>query len=278
MAQRTISTLSYPRAVACCRLQRRRSAPRLPREAARRVKLGPCAERCLLGMNPRTRLLLEGPITTPLLKPRGAQYAHDDRAGLDRPRRDLFGMLRTHALGGVALVFPVSMLVQMMPAGARDGGNLVCDFALLAPVARSRPPRSCLVHSRLFGVLFTLAVMGGRRLLYAAPDQLSTSVVVISWLPCERPVISLGFRFARAAYRFRGASSVHRYAHSCGVMCQVCMKRQVRLLSVPTIPSQIVSRFSLGLSVFEPCDVLERRRFRCNSGRRLDCVADGDAR
>ncbi|CAM5604319.1 hypothetical protein RLIN73S_00227 [Rhodanobacter lindaniclasticus] len=33
-----------------------------------------------------------------------------------------------------------------------------------------------------------------------SPGQLSTSVVVISWPPCCRPVIMVGLRLARAAY------------------------------------------------------------------------------
>src|SRR6202035_5298563 len=33
-----------------------------------------------------------------------------------------------------------------------------------------------------------------------SPGQLSTSVVVMSWPPCSKPVISRGWRLARAAY------------------------------------------------------------------------------
>ncbi|KAG1522725.1 hypothetical protein G6F50_018666 [Rhizopus delemar] len=43
------------------------------------------------------------------------------------------------------------------------------------------------------------AIRSGPIRPWASPGQLSTSVVVISWPPCCRPVMTTGFRLARAA-------------------------------------------------------------------------------
>jgi Na+-driven multidrug efflux pump len=74
-------------------------------------------------MDPRTQILLEGPIARTLLRlavPNilvlGAQAA----AGLVETY--FIGKLGTESLAGVALVFPVVMLMQMMSAGAMGGG------------------------------------------------------------------------------------------------------------------------------------------------------------
>src|SRR5213593_4974644 len=74
-------------------------------------------------MDPRTRALLEAPITRTLLRlavPNilvlGAQ------AGAGLVETYFIGKLGTESLAGVALVFPVVMLMQMMSAGAMGGG------------------------------------------------------------------------------------------------------------------------------------------------------------
>src|SRR5258706_11989136 len=74
-------------------------------------------------MDPRTRVLLEAPITRTLLRLAvanilvlGAQAA----AGLVETY--FIGKLGTESLAGVALVFPVVMLMQMMSGGAMGGG------------------------------------------------------------------------------------------------------------------------------------------------------------
>ena len=49
------------------------------------------------------------------------------------------------------------------------------------------------------GVLFQRAISSGPCTPSASAGQLSTSVVVISWPPWAMPVMSTGFRLARAA-------------------------------------------------------------------------------
>src|SRR6266705_2957034 len=69
------------------------------------------------------------------------------------------GKLGTDALAGVALVFPVVMLMQMMSAGALGGGSRAEADALAL---------HALVIALAFGAAFMLGVLGGGRALYQA--------------------------------------------------------------------------------------------------------------
>src|SRR5204862_4904606 len=74
-------------------------------------------------MDPRTRVLLEAPIGSTLLRlamPNMLVMLAQAAAGLVETY--FIGKLGTDALEGVALVFPVVMLMQMMSAGAMGGG------------------------------------------------------------------------------------------------------------------------------------------------------------
>ena len=71
----------------------------------------------------RTQALLEGPITATLLRmaiPNLVVMFAQAGAGLVEAW--FIGKLGTDALAGVALVFPVLMMMQMMSAGAIGGG------------------------------------------------------------------------------------------------------------------------------------------------------------
>src|SRR5204863_259495 len=71
-------------------------------------------------MDPRTRVLLEAPIAPTLLRlalPNMLVMLAQAAAGLVETY--FIGKLGTDALAGVALVFPVVMLMQMMSAGDR---------------------------------------------------------------------------------------------------------------------------------------------------------------
>ncbi len=76
-----------------------------------------------MNMDPRTRVLLEAPIVPTLLRlgmPNVLIMLAQAAAGLVETY--FIGKLGTDALGGVALVFPLVMLMQMMSAGAMGGG------------------------------------------------------------------------------------------------------------------------------------------------------------
>jgi putative MATE family efflux protein len=122
-------------------------------------------------MDPRTRLLLEGPIIGTLLRlgaPNMLVMLAQASAGLIETY--FVGQLGTDALTGMALVFPLVMLMQMTSAGAMGGG--IASAVARALGARRRDDANALVmHAMLialvFGLFFTAAAFLGGRALYA---------------------------------------------------------------------------------------------------------------
>src|SRR5438067_4500335 len=89
--------------------------------------------------DPRTRALIEGPIAPTLIRlaaPNVLVMLAQTSVGLVETY--FVGWLGTDALAGVALVFPVVMLMQMMSAGAMGGG-----MSSATARARQRSPRRC---------------------------------------------------------------------------------------------------------------------------------------
>jgi putative MATE family efflux protein len=122
--------------------------------------------------DPRTRLLLEGPIVGTLLRlatPNILVMFVQASVGLIETY--FIGMLGTEALAGVALVFPVLMLMQMMSAGAM-GGGISSAIARALGAGRRAEADALVLHglaiSVAFGVVFMLAVLGGGPWLYGA--------------------------------------------------------------------------------------------------------------
>jgi putative MATE family efflux protein len=122
--------------------------------------------------DPRTRRLLEAPITSTLLRlaaPNMLVMVVQASVGLIETY--FVGKLGTDALAGVSLVFPVMMLMQMMSAGAMGGGISSAIARALGRGARADADALAL-HALAIGVLFGLAfmvlVLGFGRPLYAA--------------------------------------------------------------------------------------------------------------
>src|SRR5207249_8669331 len=120
----------------------------------------------------RTRVLLEGPIVSTLLRlatPNVLVMFVQASVGLIETY--FVGKLGTDALAGVALVFPVLMLMQMMSAGAM-GGGISSAVARALGAGRRADADALALHALAiaggFGLVFTLAVLGGGRWLYAA--------------------------------------------------------------------------------------------------------------
>jgi putative MATE family efflux protein len=122
--------------------------------------------------DPRTRVLLEAPIAPTLLRlaaPNMLVMAAQASVGLIETY--FVAKLGTAALAGVALVFPLLMLMQMMSAGAM-GGGISSAVARALGGGRRADADSLAIHALAIAVLFGLAFMlvlltGGRR-LYAA--------------------------------------------------------------------------------------------------------------
>ena len=121
---------------------------------------------------PRTRLLLEAPITGTLLRlaaPNVLVMVAQASVGLIETY--FVGKLGTDALAGVALVFPVVMLMQMMSAGAMGGG--ISSAIARALGAGRRDDADALGFHALaiavaFGLVFMLGALGGGPWLYGA--------------------------------------------------------------------------------------------------------------
>jgi putative MATE family efflux protein len=120
----------------------------------------------------RTRLLLEGPIVATLLRlatPNVLVMFVQASVGLIETY--FVAKLGTDALAGVALVFPVLMLMQMMSAGAM-GGGISSAIARALGAGRRADADALVLHALAiavsFGLVFMLAVLGGGRWLYGA--------------------------------------------------------------------------------------------------------------
>ena len=91
--------------------------------------------------DPRTRHLIEAPITPTLLRLAGPNVlVMLVQASVGLIETYFIGWLGTDALAGVALVFPVVMLMQMMSAGAMGGGISSAVARTWTSSRRSRSP------------------------------------------------------------------------------------------------------------------------------------------
>src|SRR5215468_12263195 len=121
--------------------------------------------------DPRTRLLLEAPITSTLLRlaaPNVLVMIVQASVGLIETY--FIGKLGTAALAGVALVFPVVMLMQMMSAGAM-GGGISSAIARALGAGRRADADALALHAVVIalalGLVFTIAVIAGGPWLYS---------------------------------------------------------------------------------------------------------------
>ena len=121
--------------------------------------------------DPRTRALIEGPIAATLIRlaaPNVLVMLAQTSVGLVETY--FVGKLGTDPLAGVALVFPVVMLMQMMSAGAMGGGMSSAIARALGGGRRADADALALhavIIGLLFGVIFTIAVLLGGDALYA---------------------------------------------------------------------------------------------------------------
>jgi putative MATE family efflux protein len=129
-------------------------------------------KRVSLQFDPRTRHLIEAPITPTLLwlaAPNVLVMVVQASVGLIETY--FIGKLGTDALAGVALVFPALMLMQMMSAGAM-GGGISSAVARALGGGRRNDADALALHALAiavgFGLVFTVALLAGGPWLYAA--------------------------------------------------------------------------------------------------------------
>jgi putative MATE family efflux protein len=123
-------------------------------------------------MDPRTRVLLEAPIASTLLRlamPNVLIMLAQAATGLVETY--FIGKLGTDALAGVTLVFPVVMLMQMMSAGAM-GGGIASSITRALGAGKRADANALALHALVIalglGAAFTIGVVGGGRWLYQA--------------------------------------------------------------------------------------------------------------
>jgi putative MATE family efflux protein len=123
-------------------------------------------------MDPRTRVLLEAPIASTLLRlamPNVLIMLAQAATGLVETY--FIGKLGTDALAGVTLVFPVLMLMQMMSAGAM-GGGIASSIARALGAGRRADANALALHALVIalclGAAFTIGVVGAGPWLYQA--------------------------------------------------------------------------------------------------------------
>lgn len=141
-------------------------------------------------MDGRTRLLLEAPIVPTLLRLAAPNVlVMLAQAGVGLIETYFVGKLGTDALAGMALVFPVVMLMQMTSAGAMGGG--IASAIARALGARRKDDADALVLHALviaavFALVFTVAVLGGGRWLYTrmggTGGALEAAMVYSNWV------------------------------------------------------------------------------------------------
>jgi len=123
-------------------------------------------------MDPRTRALLEAPIAPTLLRLAAPNVlVMVVQASIGLVETYFIGRLGTDALAGVALAFPVVMLMQMMSGGA-VGGGISSAIARALGGGRRADANALVVHAlaiaAILGLVFSAAVLGGGRWLYSA--------------------------------------------------------------------------------------------------------------
>ncbi|MDB5827271.1 MAG: family efflux transporter [Variovorax sp.] len=122
-------------------------------------------------IDPRTRLLLEAPIVPTLLRlaaPNIVVMVAQAAVGLIETY--FVGKLGLDALAGMALVFPIVMLMQMTSAGAM-GGGIASSIARALGAGRRNDADALVLHAGVialgFGVAFSAVLLLGGRWLYA---------------------------------------------------------------------------------------------------------------
>jgi putative MATE family efflux protein len=122
--------------------------------------------------DPRTKALIEGPIAATLIRlaaPNMLVMLAQTSVGLVETY--FVGKLGTDALAGVALVFPLLMLMQMMSAGAM-GGGISSAIARALGGGRRADANALALHALVialgFGLTFTVTLLAGGRWLYGA--------------------------------------------------------------------------------------------------------------
>ncbi len=179
-------------------------------------------------MDERTRLLLEAPIGRTLLRlaaPNIVVMVAQAAVGL--VETFFVGKLGTDALAGMALVFPIVMLMQMVSAGAM-GGGIASAIARALGAGRRDDADALVLHAMViavgFGLVFSLVLLLGGRWLYAemggSGAALDAAVTYSHWVFAGSILVWL-FNSLAAVIRGTGNMSVPANVTVVGVVALV---------------------------------------------------------
>lgn len=121
-------------------------------------------------MDPRTRLLLEGPIGHTLLRMAAPNIlVMVAQAAVGLVETYFVGKLGLDALAGMALVFPVVMFMQMTSAGVM-GSGIASAIARALGAGRRADVNALVLHAIVialgFSLVFSLVLLSGGHWLY----------------------------------------------------------------------------------------------------------------
>lgn len=179
-------------------------------------------------MNPRTRMLLEAPIAPTLLRLAVPNVlVMLAQAGVGLIETYFVGQLGTHALAGMALVFPVVMFMQMTSAGAM-GGGIASAIARALGGRRQADANALVLHAlviaAVFALLFAVALLGGGRWLYTRMGgtgaALEAALVYSNWVFAGALLVWL-FNTLSAVIRGTGNMAVPAYVTVAGAVVLV---------------------------------------------------------
>jgi putative MATE family efflux protein len=179
-------------------------------------------------IDPRTRLLLEAPIVPTLLRlaaPNVLVMVAQASVGLIETY--FVGKLGTDALAGMALVFPIVMLMQTTSAGAM-GGGIASAIARALGAGRREDADALVLHALIialgFGIAFTLALVLGGRWLYSlmggTGGSLEAALTYSHWVFAGAVLVWL-FNSMAAVIRGTGNMSVPANVTVAGVVVMI---------------------------------------------------------
>lgn len=179
-------------------------------------------------VDPRTRMLLEAPIAPTLLRLAAPNVlVMLAQAGVGLIETYFVGKLGTDALAGMALVFPVVMLMQMTSAGAM-GGGIASAIARALGAGRRADANTLVFHALViagvFALIFTVAVVGGGRWLYTrmggSGGALDAALTYSNWVFAGAALVWL-FNTLSAIIRGTGNMAVPAYVTVAGALVLV---------------------------------------------------------
>ena len=149
------------------------------------------------------------------------------QAGVGLIETYFVGKLGTDALAGMALVFPVVMLMQMTSAGAM-GGGIASAIARALGAGRRADANTLVWHAvviaAVFALVFTTAVVGGGRWLYTrmggSGGALEAALIYSNWVFAGAALVWL-FNTLSAIIRGTGNMAVPAYVTVAGAVVLV---------------------------------------------------------